>query len=218
MEIGTFHTIIEHWDGTMWTAVPHPSPRSAYVNLASLSAVSSSDVWLVGNYLDRHDVSRPLAEHWDGTSWQVVETSNIGTRGTSLSGVAAVAWNDVWASGTVTVSDSRSRALLEHWDGVRWAAIPPERAGKTSAFDGIAAPSVNDIWAVGSWSNSPDGGTRTLVEHSSGVAFTRVTSPNANDLDNRLLSVSESPDGYVWAVGFYQEPEINKTLTMRSCT
>jgi hypothetical protein len=217
MEIGTFRTVIEHYDGTTWTAVDHPSPHSAYVNFGALDSVASDDVWLVGSYLDANSVSRTLAEHWDGSFWQVVPTPNVGTRGTSLSAVTAISSNDVWASGRTTIGDVRTGALIEHWDGNTWEAIPPERAGKSSAFGGIGSASNADIWAVGSWSNSPDGGLRTLVEHSSGTAFIKVTTPNVNDLDNVLLSVSSSPDGFVWAVGFHQEPGTNETLTMRIC-
>jgi hypothetical protein len=55
------------------------------------------------------------------------------------------------------------------------------------------------------------------VEHSDGTAFTKVATPNANEFDNRLLAVAPSPDGDVWAVGFYQAEDANKTLTMHWC-
>lgn len=215
--IGTFDTLVEHWDGSTWTLVDHPTPHSHYVNFGALDARASDDVWIVGSYLDPNDVSRTLAEHWDGEAWSQVPTPNVGTGGSALTSVAAVASNDVWASGTVTISPAKSRALTEHWDGHGWATIPPERAGKTSGFDGVATGSVSDIWAVGFFSNSPDAGLRTLVEQSDGTAFTKVPSPNANELDNRLLAVASSPDGDAWAVGFYQAEGLNKTLTMHRC-
>jgi hypothetical protein len=197
--------------------VDHPSPRSNYVNFGALDARASDDVWIVGSYLDANDVSRTLAEHWDGAAWSVVPTPNVGTEGSALTSVAAIASNDVWASGTVTVSPTRSRALIEHWDGHGWATIRPGKAGKTNGFDGVAAGSGSDIWAVGFFSNSPDAGLRTLIEHSEGAAFTKVSSPNANELDNRLLGVASSPDGDAWAVGFYQAEGLNRTLTMHRC-
>ncbi len=40
-------TLIEHWDGTSWRVVPSPSDNYAD-SLFSLAAVSSSDVWAVG--------------------------------------------------------------------------------------------------------------------------------------------------------------------------
>jgi hypothetical protein len=215
--IGVFDTLIEHWDGSSWTLVDHPTPRSDYVSFGSLDARATDDAWIVGSYLDHDAIARTLAEHWDGTAWTVVPTPNVGPSGSTLSAVSAVASNDVWASGTVTVSTSRSAALLAHWDGMTWAAIPPERAGKTSGFDGITAGSVSEVWAVGFFSNSQDAGVRTLIEHSGGTAFTQVPSPNANEFDNRLLSVAASPDGDAWAVGFYQTQDINRTLTMHWC-
>ncbi len=46
-----------------------------------------------------------LAEHFNGTSWTVVATPNPGEFGGVLSGVAAVATNNVWAVGS-SVSDN----------------------------------------------------------------------------------------------------------------
>jgi hypothetical protein len=74
-----------------------------------------------------------LTEHWNGARWSLVR-NNPGDD--SLSGVAAVAKDDVWVLG-----DS-----FRHWDGARWKSFPYPNAVELSA---IAAVSRNDLWAVG---------------------------------------------------------------------
>ena len=38
-------------------------------------------------------------EHWNGTSWAIVPSPNMGTGNNHLNGVAAVSASDVWAVG-----------------------------------------------------------------------------------------------------------------------
>jgi hypothetical protein len=59
-------TIIEHWNGCMWTVVPSPNPPSSYLNsLSGIAIVSRDNAWAVGTT----DYSNTLILHWNGTSW-----------------------------------------------------------------------------------------------------------------------------------------------------
>jgi len=63
-------SVIEHWNGTSWTVVPSPNPNPQGNNgLGAVAAVSSANVWAVGEQLQG-----PFTEHWDGTSWSIVAT------------------------------------------------------------------------------------------------------------------------------------------------
>jgi hypothetical protein len=58
------YTIIEHWNGCMWTVVP--SPNRAYLNvLEGVTIISRDNAWAVGTT----DYSNTLVLHWNGTSW-----------------------------------------------------------------------------------------------------------------------------------------------------
>ena len=48
---------------------------------AAVSAVSPDDVWAVGDYLELSDppARRTLAQHWNGRTWSVVASPNVGT-------------------------------------------------------------------------------------------------------------------------------------------
>jgi hypothetical protein len=43
-------TLVLHWDGSTWTIVASPNPSSTVNALYGVTAISASDVWLVGYY------------------------------------------------------------------------------------------------------------------------------------------------------------------------
>lgn len=58
-------TIIEHWDGCMWTVVPSPNPPSGYLNdLWDVAVVADRTAWAVGTT----GYAATLIAHWNGTS------------------------------------------------------------------------------------------------------------------------------------------------------
>jgi hypothetical protein len=98
-------TLIEHYDGTTWSAVPNPNPGTVRNELFAVSASGPADVWAVGDFVDGIDAHgysstdlRTLVEHWDGTAWTMMSTPTPPLGG-QLYAVAAVSPTDVWAVG-----------------------------------------------------------------------------------------------------------------------
>src|SRR5439155_10332443 len=87
-------TGILHWDGTSWTQVFSPGPS---VYLRDISALSASDIWVVGNQYALPSYTVVL--HWNGVNWSRLSSPNLPVNENVLQGVAAVAANDVWAVG-----------------------------------------------------------------------------------------------------------------------
>jgi hypothetical protein len=85
-------TVIEHWNGQAWSVVPSPSVTAGGVQdfLGSVSEIGSSDVWAVG-FTGSPGTSQTLAEHWDGTSWQIVPSANPGPGSNVLNSLAQTA-------------------------------------------------------------------------------------------------------------------------------
>ncbi len=110
-------TLIEQWDGGSWNVVTSPNLNSNNTdNLSGVVALSSSDVWAVGDDYDfTNQVDSTLIEHWDGGAWSIAPSPSPGT-GSYLDGVAAAADDDVWAVGATS-----SQPLIEHWDGSEWS-------------------------------------------------------------------------------------------------
>src|SRR5439155_6620904 len=109
----------------VWGTVASPNQGSRENVLAGVSIVSPSDVWMVGEYNPGLPPTvtgrRTLAEHWDGSTVQIVPSPNAtwsGVDKSTLADVAAIAPADVWAVGYAEDFGSlKSTTLIEHWDG-----------------------------------------------------------------------------------------------------
>jgi hypothetical protein len=200
--------LAEHWNGNAWSVVPVPTPAgSASSQLSGISALSPSDIWAVGSVTTVAGTTvqgRTLVEHWNGTAWSIVPSRNAATSNL-LTGVAAVAANDVWAVGyTITTDGSNQpdKTLIEHWNGTAWSLVTSPSPASNDTLTGVAARSAADVWAVGTRLDRsgaiPIG--RTLTEHWNGTAWSVVASPNVGANDNLLNGVSAAT-GDVWAVG-----------------
>ena len=67
---GVPQTLVERWDGSAWKVQKNANPGgSTHLNeLYGVAAVSSSDVWAVGQY-SNGTLGRTLVERWNGTAW-----------------------------------------------------------------------------------------------------------------------------------------------------
>jgi hypothetical protein len=50
-------TLIEHWTAPRWKRVPSPSPGSVSNDRHGVTAISASNIWAVGYYLDGTAIS-----------------------------------------------------------------------------------------------------------------------------------------------------------------
>jgi PASTA domain len=80
-------------------------------------------------------VFQPLAEHWDGTSWNFVPTPSF-SPGATLSAVAARSANDAWAAGWTGRLVSSRQALVLHWNGTAWSQAPIPDLGSSAQIAG----------------------------------------------------------------------------------
>ena len=151
----------------------------------------------------------------DAAPWQIIASPNSGSQNNVLNAVSAAADNDVWAVGSISISDSStSQTLIEHWNGTAWSVVKSPNGGATfNVLTGVAALSANNAWAVGYFAN----GTvyRTLIEHWNGTAWSVVSSPNGNSTSsfNFLQGIAAISANDIWAVGNYKADETN-TLTL----
>jgi hypothetical protein len=207
--------LFEHFNGTTWQKAP-PLAAAGIPDFAAVSAISASDVWAVGTALSTSDST--LAAHWNGNTWQVVTTPCLnGTQVVrqengchqsmnQLTGVTAVAANNVWASGFETESSGFQVPYVLHWDGKTWSLVKTPDAGVGQGNGGsslfaITAVSASDIWVVGHSQNG-DGTITTLTEQFNGSAWSVVPSPNPGLLGvDSLFGVAGAGGGQVFAIG-----------------
>ena len=153
------HTLVLHWNGNAWSVVPSPSPDPNSDILHAVGGVAGNDLWAVGQQGQDETGTgvppgtRTLAEHWNGTSWSVMTSPNVGDQDT-LNAVAATAPGSVAAAGS---DQNRSgpvpvdRTLAQQWNGTGWATQPTPNVGSTdNLLEGAAAvPGTSTVWAVG---------------------------------------------------------------------
>ena len=150
-------TVAMHFDGRGWTIVPLPVPLSGKVHDLrlgeGLTAIASNDVWAVGNFAPASSVAeRTLTEHWDGHSWKIVPSPNMGHTGSSnvLRGLSAVSSTSVWACGqTEDNSVPIIENLIEHWDGTRWTISPVSPGHGFAALIAMFAFPDGSVYAAG---------------------------------------------------------------------
>ena len=103
-------TLVLHWTGRRWLAVPSPSPGKAGNYLDAVTAVSPSDAWAVGNYCPTTSscggsalLGHPLMLHWNGRRWSLVRLPAFCAGGVMLTSVSAVSGTSAWATGSAAL-------------------------------------------------------------------------------------------------------------------
>ena len=210
-------TFITHQNGAGWATVTSPNVTGADNSvLRSVTCVSTSDCWAVGN--DRTDTNvHTLIEHWNGSSWAIVPSPNASSINL-LTSVACGSGSDCWAAGFATMSSGIVQTLIEHWNGSAWLVVASLNTDitRTNELKGMSCASASDCWAVGDYVNNA-GAAQTLTEHWNGSAWSIIDSPNTSSTrDNKLNAVSCAPSANCWAAGSYiNESGIAQTLIER---
>ena len=208
--------LAESWNGSQWTIDHLAQPGPVRDMLFGAAALSPSDVWVVGDQEGADGIFETLAEHWNGSTWQVVPTPDPGPAGKHLYAVDAVAPDDVWAVGQRLGNAAPDQGLVEHWNGHRWAVVPsPQSASAPVLFDAVTATPAQ-AWVAGE-ADSPEGGGRPLIEHYAAGRWDIARLPAGAGSDWTNLYGLARSGGSVWAVGTYVDPKTdnNNALVLR---
>jgi hypothetical protein len=181
-------TFSEHYDGAKWSLVRTPNVGTGANSLGGVIALAPDNVWAVGFSTaslkpppNKYDVpTETLVEHYDGTSWNVVPSPNVGPdsqyQSNRLLGLTAVSPTDIWAFGSYFAASGSEHqmTLLLHWDGMDWSLQPsPDPHPGDFLVDILSAGVVTapgNVWIVGSEDPAATGKpvTATFVLHTTG--------------------------------------------------
>lgn len=216
-----------HWDGTSWHRVKLPTPPdSAAPGFWGVSAVSSDDIWAVGNVSPAHAPEHEIIDHWNGRRWQLVPFT---VPRSELYGIAALSANDVWAVGDASVSTPggyERLALTLHWNGTNWRQVASPNPAPSSMpsssveniLSAVAGSSSHDVWAVGQyylWANGVRG-DRALVLHWDGSSWKISPSPDLVAKHVSFLGGVAAPSATgAWAVGGINRHNAQHALALR---
>lgn len=209
--------VVVHWNGTAWNTVPSPIPSENNAFLLGMAAVSSNDVWMVGQTYPTPFVSLPLTERWDGVSWKIVANAELPGVTESLlhSATHIPGTNQLWAVGYALKGPrpAYEQPLIERWDGASWQAVsgPALPSGSFGGeLKGVVALSATDAWAVGNYTAS-DHTVRALIAHWDGSSWQVAASP---DKWGTLQSVAAAGPRDVRAVGYLASGDGNTRHTL----
>jgi Phosphoesterase family len=201
-ESGKFQqrTLVEHFDGRIWSVVPSPSPGALQNILYGVSAITNSDVWAVGGQQDATGLWHTLTEHWNGSTWSVVKAVDEGVNGNQFYAVKAVASNNVYAVGQAAGNGFPSQALIEHWNGKTWSVVSSP-ADAASVLPLGVTTTASSLRVVGEQETDTAPYT-TYVAAGVPSALSIQVTPNAGTGENDLFAAATAADGSTWAVGW----------------
>jgi hypothetical protein len=167
-------TFILHWNGTAWSRVTSPNPSSTANHLYGVSAVSATDAWATGDYVNSASkATDTLTLHWNGTAWSKVSSPSPSSTLSLLGGVSAVSASDAWAAGAYYNSATKATDTLTlHWSGTAWSKVnSPSPGGTANGLRGVSTVSATDAWTVGWYHDNATDTTHTLILHWNGTAW-----------------------------------------------
>jgi hypothetical protein len=147
------------WSVTPTPVIPGPAKSLLGVDCQSASSCFAVGVVDTGTLNPLADA--PIIEHWDGTSWQLMQTPN---QYGSLGGISCPRSNFCFAVGSTL---GTLPGKIERWDGTSWS-IQPSPTEPTASLDDVSCSGVLACTAVGTVGTTPPPGpspnTRTLAE------------------------------------------------------
>lgn len=153
-------TLVTHWNGKTWTTVPSPNPN-VLNTLRGVAAIANNDIWAVGDAIksttDGVSASRTLVEHWNGSSWSIVGSPNVGAGSNVLTGVAARSASEIWAVGyfdDVTGAIPVRKTLWMRLNPASVVPSPNASSGDNTLLGVITPARSTSVWA---WGASTDG-------------------------------------------------------------
>ena len=144
-------TLVERWNGNVWSVVPSPNPRGATSSgLVGVACTSASSCVAIGQYTTA-GATRPFGEQWDGSKWTV--TLGLvpgGASSAQLSNVSCAAASSCYAAGS-EVANKVTKPLLEHWNGPSWSpvSVPIPTGASFSQLSGVACVGTSGCVTVG---------------------------------------------------------------------
>ncbi|MGP3984322.1 hypothetical protein [Streptomyces sp. KR80] len=195
---------IQTWDGTQWQRQTLPDVGKG--ELSSIVAVAPDDVWAAGTaYGTGEDAPQTsLVLHWDGSSWKQVDSPGVQGSATWLTGVTALARDDIWAVGGSSESGAADRPFAIHWDGKSWkvAETPDVADGRLRTVARTADGGLTAIGGKGAVSVA-------LRWDGKGQRWENTAAPGIVVRGAKAVPDSST----VWAVGIAREGDLVPAVT-----
>jgi hypothetical protein len=190
-------TVAESWNGTTWTLIPSADNGSNTNTLQDVSCVSSTNCKAVGYYINASSVQKTLIESWNGSTWSLMTSPNVGTGTNYLRRVSCFSASSCKAVGDYQ-SGTITKTLVESWNGSTWSVMSSPNIGAgNNILYGVSCFAATSCKAVGNYDNASNL-EQTLAESWNGSSWTVVSSPNAPSRRPSLSRTAETSRGPDW--------------------
>jgi DNA-binding beta-propeller fold protein YncE len=211
--------LVERWNGSSWSTQSVPIPAGAkWSNLSGVTCKASNDCIAVGYSETESETHTTLAERWNGTSWSVMSTPNVGGIAASeLYSVSCASASDCWATGrSSNLTGGMVAALAEHWNGTGWSINSPSSLA-SSLSDVSCASSSSCVattskltmvrWNGSTWSQETAATPEGAIKNTTALSVVSCTSSSACiatgyywDMLTVKRQVAEGWNGSKWSV------------------
>jgi len=224
-----FLTLTEHWNGSTWSQFSSQNPSTQTNELFAVSAFNSADAWAVGE--DDGTSTKPaqsLAEHWNGSTWSIVPTPNVGAGADdAMFGVTALEANHAVGVGFGNFVSKTTPRVSAAWDLLAGGGSTAQLESGPGTGDNAmlaVARSGSSVWGVGYWRSTATSARQTLVIPAiwdSGTHTLTWGSTTASDspstINNALSAVAAITPSVFWATGYQSALATDNTLTEAYC-
>ena len=161
--VGIGQTLVEAWNGSVWSIVASPNNGSTTDGLSGVSCPTTIWCAAVGTSLTTANAAQPLMESWNGSSWAVMPSPPTNATDASLAGISCVSTAECVAAGSDDNGGLRSFTLIEALNGASWSIqTSPSPGSSFDALAGVSCTSSLGCTAIG-WMTDSHGYTQTLV-------------------------------------------------------
>jgi len=183
--------VVFSWDGATWISYTGALPAA---NLRSISMISPTDAWAVGDAIG----TNPVAIRLSGTTWGgPMSLSALGIR--NLYSVVAIDANNAFAVGSLSTVGASD---IIKFTAPSWTPVPSPATVDLWSVCRVSGstPGSSDIWSVGNWGTIlwNTAGTWRVLTSPVGAGDLRVPPPA---LPPNLNSVHFTAPSDGWAVG-----------------
>lgn len=192
--------LTERWNGTAWSKKTAPTPSgTTSAQFTGVSCTSTSACIAVGNFVTASG-RLPLAEQWNGTSWNVLATA---APPAGAGGFLGVACSSATACTAVGNQGNPAQTLAERWNGSTWTVQTTQ--DPSGVFDdefwGVSCPTGGVCFAVGT--DDTNTGGHSIAEVWRNGSWQSVTVPEPSGAtQSGLLGVDCGTGTKCQAVGF----------------
>ena len=187
-------TLIEQWNGKVWSIVTSPDVTGVSNDLTAVSCVSAKSCMAAGYTFNSSYLEQTLLEQWNGISWRVVTSPDTSaSEDNFLWGVSCTSTSFCMADGYYDEPGGDQLTLIEKWASGTWTISPspnPSPAASTAndSLSSVSCVSSQFCMAAGDYEN-PSDVQQNLIERWTGAKWQILKSPNTSShLENGLYA------------------------------